>query len=151
MSVAASDEILVEEMVPHTPETIWRTLTTGALIDRWLMKSTGFAAVKGTHFTLQTSPAGIWDGLIRCEVLEVVPHERLVYAWRGGHDGNTGYGSRLDTVVTWTLTRFEGGTRLRLVHSGFVLPRNDTAIRNLGEGWRTVVGRVGALSGEPAD
>ena len=98
-----------------------------------------------------SDPAGAWDGVIHCEVLEAVPNERLIYSWRGGDDGNTGYGSRLDTLVTWTLTRVEGGTRLRLVHSGFVLPRNDTASRNLGEGWRTVVGRVGALSGEPTD
>ena len=44
--------------------------------------------------------------------------KRLVYAWKGGHEGNVGYGSQLDTVVTWTLSRVENGTRLRLVHSG---------------------------------
>src|SRR6266850_4364385 len=65
--------------------------------------------------------------LIHCQVLEVVPNERLVYAWKGGHEGNVGYGAPLDTVVTFTLARETSGTRVRLVHSGFVLPRNETA------------------------
>ena len=140
-------EIVVDEVFPHSPATIWKTLTTGDLIDRWLMKSNGFAPVVGARFTLQTTPAGAWDGVIHCEVLEVIPNERLVYSWRGGDDGNAEYGSRLDTIVTWTLARVDGGTRLRVVHSGFVLPRNATAFRNLSEGWKTVVGRIGAISG----
>lgn len=140
-------EIVVDEVFPHAPETIWKTLTTGDLIDRWLMKSAGFTPVVGTHFTLQTTPAGAWDGVIHCEVLEVIPNQRLVYSWKGGDDANVDYGSRLDTVVTWTLSRVDGGTRLRVVHSGFVLPRNATAFRNLSEGWKTVVGRIGAISG----
>jgi uncharacterized protein YndB with AHSA1/START domain len=53
----ATQDIVVEEVLPHAPETIWQTLTTGELIDRWLMQSTGFAPVAGTRFTLQTTPA----------------------------------------------------------------------------------------------
>ncbi len=99
-------DIVVDEVFPHTPETIWRTLTTGELIARWLMMpTTAFEPVEGKHFTFQTAPAGAWDGVVHCQVLEVMPNERLVYAWKGGHDGNVGYGSRLDTVVTWTLSR----------------------------------------------
>ena len=61
-----------------------------------------------------------------------------------------GYGAPLDTVVTFTLKKVEGGTRLRLVHSGFVLPRNDTAYRNMSGGWNKVVPRIGAITGEHA-
>jgi len=46
--------------------------------------------------------------LIHCQVLEVVPNERFVYAWKGGHEGNVGYGAPLDTVVTFTLARENG-------------------------------------------
>jgi hypothetical protein len=28
---------------------------------------------------------------------------------------------------------------VHLAHSGFVLPKNDTAYRNMGEGWKKVV------------
>jgi uncharacterized protein YndB with AHSA1/START domain len=145
---ADTRDIVVEETFPHTPETLWKTLTTGALIGRWLMAPTGFEPVKGKRFTFQTKPAGEWDGVIHCQVLEVTPNERLAFAWKGGHEENTGYGSRLDTVVTWILSRVENGTRLRLVHSGFVLPKNDSAFKTMSEGWKKVVQNIGAIVGE---
>jgi uncharacterized protein YndB with AHSA1/START domain len=146
----ATQDIVVEEFFPHAPDTIWKTLTTGELVGRWLgMQPSEFAAVKGTRFTFQTTPAHAWDGIIHCEVLEVKRNERLVYSWQGGHESNAQrYGSRLDTIVTWTLTEVEGGTRLRLVHSGFVTPSNDSAFRTMSGGWKKVVGRVGVMSGE---
>jgi uncharacterized protein YndB with AHSA1/START domain len=70
----------------------------------------------------------------------------LAYAWKGGHEGNVGYGSRLDTVVTFILSKVENGTRLRLVHSGFVLPKNDTAFKIMSEGWKKVVRNIGAIA-----
>ena len=141
--------IVVEEVFPHTPETIWKTLTTGELMGRWLhMTPSGFAAVKGTRFTYQTTPAGAWDGVIHCQVLEVKPNQRLAYAWTGGHEANAGYGSRLDTVVTFTLSRVANGTRLRVVHSGFVLPKNDMAFKNMSGGWKKVVPSIGAIAAE---
>jgi uncharacterized protein YndB with AHSA1/START domain len=141
-------DIVVEEVFPHAPETLWKALTTSDLIGRWLMAPTGFEAVKGKRFTFQTKPAGEWDGTIHCQVLEVVPCERLVYEWKGGHESNAGYGSPLDTVVTWTLARVGNGTRLRLVHSGFVTPKNDSALNTMGEGWKKVVPNIGAIAGE---
>jgi uncharacterized protein YndB with AHSA1/START domain len=141
-------DIVLDEVLPHAPETIWKTLTTGQLIGRWLMEPTGFEPVEGRHFTFKTTPAGGWDGIIHCQVLEVKPNERFVYAWQGGDDGNVGYGARLDTVVMWTLSRVENGTRLRLVHSGFVTPRNDTAFKNMGDGWKKVVQTLGTIARE---
>ncbi len=143
-----TQDIVVEEVLPHAPETIWKALTTGELIARWLMPTTGFEPVKGKHFTFKTTPAGAWDGVIRCQVLEVMPNERLVYAWKSGHEGNVGYGSGLDTVVTWTLSTVANGTRLRLVHSGFVLPKNETAYKNMSEGWKKVVRNLDTIAGE---
>jgi uncharacterized protein YndB with AHSA1/START domain len=144
-----TQDIVVDEVFPHAPEMIWKTLTTGELIGRWLrMAPNGFEAVKGKRFTMQTTPAGAWDGVIHCEVLEAKPYERLVYTWQGGHEANVGYGSRLDTTVTWTLSRVEAGTRLRVVHSGFVLPKNESAFKNMGDGWKKVVPDIGAIAGE---
>ena len=145
---SAARDIVVEEVFPHAPETIWKTLTTGALIGRWLMAPTGFEPVKGKRFTFQTRPGGAWDGVIHCQVLEVIPNERFVYSWKGGHEENTGYGAPLDTVVTWTLTKTANGTRLRLVHAGFVLPGNQSALDTMGKGWKTVVPRIAGIAGE---
>jgi uncharacterized protein YndB with AHSA1/START domain len=142
-----TQDIVVDEIFPHAPETIWKTLTTGELIGRWMMAPKGFEPVEGNRFTFETTPAGAWDGIIRCQVLEAVPNERLAYAWKGGHEENVGYGSRLDTIVTFILSRVENGTRLRLVHSGFVLPKNDTAFKNMSEGWKKVVPSIGAIAG----
>jgi uncharacterized protein YndB with AHSA1/START domain len=145
-----TQQIVVDDVFPHAPETIWKTLTDGELMGRWLgMTPTGFEPVKGKRFTYQTTAAGAWDGVVQCEVLEVIPNQRLTYSWRGGHEGNTGYGSRLDTVVTFTLSKAENGTRLSLVHSGFVLPQNEIAFTNMGGGWKKVVPRIGAVAGEP--
>ncbi|MDB5483484.1 MAG: ATPase [Caulobacteraceae bacterium] len=144
-----TQDIVVDEVFPHAPEVVWKTLTTPELMGRWLgMAPTGFEPTEGKRFTYQTTPAGEWDGVIRCQVLEAVPNERLAYAWKGGHAGNVGYGSRLDTVVTWTLSRVENGTRLRVVHSGFVLPKNDAAFRNMSEGWSKVVRNLDTVAAE---
>jgi uncharacterized protein YndB with AHSA1/START domain len=145
---AVTQDIVVDEVFPHAPEMIWRTLTTGELIGRWLMAPTGFEPVKGKFFTFQTRPGGAWDGVIHCHVLDVIPNERLVYAWKGGHEQNIGYGARLETVVTWSLSKAGTGTRLRLVHSGFVLPKNDSAFETMSEGWKKVVKSIGAITSE---
>ncbi|MBX5157026.1 SRPBCC domain-containing protein [Rhizobium sp. NZLR8] len=141
-----TQEIVVDEIFPHQPETLWKTLTTASLMGRWLMVPAGFEPVEGKCFTYETTPAGAWDGTIHCQVLEVTENERLAYAWKGGHAENAGYGSPLDTVVTFILTRVEKGTRLRLIHSGFVLPRNETAFQKMGEGWKKVVQNIGAIA-----
>jgi len=148
--VQSSDvqSIVVEDVLPHAPETIWKALTTGELMARWLMAPTGFAAVKGNRFTYKTTPGGAWDGTIHCEVLEVIPNQRFVYSWKGGHPDNVGYGAPLDTVVTFTLAKADGGTRLRLVHSGFVRPKNDSAYKGMSDGWKKVVRTLGTIAGE---
>lgn len=102
---ADTQQIVVDEVFPHAPETIWKTLTTGDLISRWLMAPAGFEPVKGKQFTFQTKPAGAWDGTIHWQVLEVIPNKRLAYAWQSGDESNVGYGSLLNTVAAWTHRR----------------------------------------------
>lgn len=145
---AETQSIVIDEVLPHATAAVWKALTTAPLIGRWLMQPSGFEAVEGNTFTFQTAPGGAWDGVIHCRVLEVVPNRRLVYAWKGGDERNTGYGAPLDTVVTWSLTPVEAGTRIRLVHTGFVLPRNETAYKGMSEGWTKVLRRLDDISGE---
>lgn len=147
---SSMQEIVVDEVFPHTPETLWKVLTSGELMNRWLMPQVGFAPVKGNNFTLHTKPDGDWDGVIRCQVLEVTPNKRLVHTWKSGHQSSAGYVSRLDTIVAWTLTRNDGGTQLRLVHSGFALPKNVTVFRNISEGWPKVIRKMITIAAEGA-
>lgn len=146
-----SREIVVDEVFPHRPEAIWATLVHPDLMARWLkMTPVGFEPMVGNRFTYQTRAAGPWDGTIHCKVVDVVPNRRLAYRWRGGHADNIGYGSLLDTLVTLTLEPAEAGTRLRVVHSGFELPRNETAYRNMSGGWTGVIARIRDLTSEQA-
>ena len=152
MSLAATkddlQDIVIDEVFPHAPAKLWKVLTDGALMARWLMEPLGFEPVVGKHFTFKTTPAGEWDGTIECQVLEVVPEERIAFSWKGGHESNVGYGSRLETRVTWTLTETAGGTRVRLVHAGFVLPKNESAFNKMSAGWKQVVHQVDAIAAE---
>jgi uncharacterized protein YndB with AHSA1/START domain len=145
---AETKDIVLDDVFPHAPETVWKTLTSAQLIARWLMKPTGFEAVVGNTFTFQTTPGGNWDGVIHCRVLEVVAFRRLVYAWKGGDARNTGYGAPLDTTVTWSLTPVEAGTRIQLIHAGFVLPGNESAYTVMSGGWKKVIRQLGEISGE---
>ena len=103
---AATDtqSVVIERDLPYPPEKIWRALTQPHLIAEWLMKSE-FAPVVGHRFSMRAD----W-GSVDCEVRTVEPHRRLAYSWGD---------SRLDSVVTWTLTAIGGGTRLRMEQAGF--------------------------------
>lgn len=148
MAKTVTHDIVLDETFPHAPHVLWKVLTSGSLMARWMMEPKGFAPVVGTKFTFQTTPAGAWDGTIHCEVLEVKENERFSYSWKGGDDGNDGYGSKLDTIVSWQMSEVEGATRLKLVHSGFVVPKNETAHQNLGKGWKVCMTRVAGIAAE---
>lgn len=96
--------IVVEREIGHPPERIWRALTVPHFIEEWLMK-TSFAPVLGLRFDFRAD----W-GSVDCEVLAIEPNRTLSYTW-GDHD--------LKSVVTWTLTPTDGGTRLRMEQTGF--------------------------------
>ncbi len=136
-----TQSIAVEYRLAQPPVKVWRALTEADLIASWLMPN-DFAPALGHRFTFRAQPAPGWDGVVHGEVLEVDPPRKLRYAWAGGADDLTGYGSRLDTVVTWTLTPTpDGGTLLGLVHSGFG-PKNAFAFDAMGKGWKGMAGRL---------
>src|SRR5216683_2017526 len=51
----ATHSIVIERVMPHPPERIWRALTQGPLIEEWLMKN-DFQPVVGHRFNLRTTP-----------------------------------------------------------------------------------------------
>lgn len=139
-------DIVIDEVFPHAPSVIWKAIATGELINRWMMKQTGFEPKKGSKFSFQTPPSDDWDGVIHCEVLEIILNERLAYSWKSGVQTSAGYVPRLDTVVTWTLSKHDLGTRLRLVHSGFELPKNETVFNNINAGWSRLLPKMIAVA-----
>jgi uncharacterized protein YndB with AHSA1/START domain len=133
--------ITVEKTLPYPPEKIWRTLTRSELIAKWLMPN-DFEPVVGYRFTFQARPAGDWDGIVQCEVLQCEPPQLLRYSWAGGSDSNPAYGSRLNSEVTWTLTKVDGGTHLKMVHGGFAFPGNRFAFDAMSSGWGRVMDSI---------
>jgi uncharacterized protein YndB with AHSA1/START domain len=101
--------LVIERVFPHSPEKLWRALTESPLLAQWLLKN-DFEPVVGRKFQFRSEPVPNWDGLVDCEVLVVDPLKQLSYSW-----GALGLGS----VVLWTLTPTEGGTHVRMEHSGF--------------------------------
>jgi len=119
MSAAEPLGVVVERELAHPPEKIWRALTQPHLIEVWLMKS-DFTPVLGRDFSLHAA----W-GDIACRVLEIEPGRSLAYSWAA---------KGLDSVVTWTLTPTDKGTRLRMEQVGFQ-PDQPLAYRGATAGW----------------
>jgi len=130
-----NEQIVVEYAFPQTPAKVWRALTEPELLAGWLMPN-DIAPVVGHRFNFRAQPMGDWNGVVDCEVLEVVPGQKLVYAWNGGSAKNESYGHKLETTVTWTLeAAASGGTVLKLVHHGF--HPDDFAFKMMGQGWNS--------------
>ena len=107
---AQTDSISFEFDLHHSPKKVWRALTDPTLLAQWLLPAIDFKLAPGSEFTFKTQPYPGWDGTVQCRILEIDEPRRISYAW---------VVVDLDTVVTFTLTPTESGTRLSLVQSGF--------------------------------
>ncbi|MBA2755469.1 MAG: SRPBCC domain-containing protein [Chloroflexia bacterium] len=131
-TTAVSDRIKSERMLPVPPERVWVALTDPAERSRWCGTSAEVDLRPGgaVRFTFGTS----WD--VRGIIEEVEPPSRLVYSWDADEDAATEGVKPPMTRVEILLDRVPGGTRLRLVESGFgALP---AAIRDSAHEGRTV-------------
>ena len=138
---ADTKSIVVERVMPHPPETIWRALTTSDLIADWLMRN-DFQPVVGHHFQFHATPVPGWSGVTNCEVIDADPPRRLAYRWGDGSESDSG----LRTVVTWTLTPVEGGVLVRMEQAGF-RPQDERGYQGMGAGWPRIVDGLERVAG----
>ena len=131
--------LLIERVLPHAPEKVWRALTENALLAQWLMKN-DFEPVTGRKFQFRSDPVAGWNGIIDAEVLVVEPLKQLSYSW-------SSMGS--DFVVLWTLSPTEAGTQLRLEQSGFG-PDQNAAYQGANYGWQRFLGNLERVLNEVA-
>ena len=131
MTTPETRSVVIEKELPHPPEKVWRALTQGPLIKEWLMDN-DFQPVVGHRFNFRSTPGPNWNGIIDSEVLVVEPNQKLSYSW-----GALGLGS----VVVWTLVATEGGTLVRMEHSGFG-PDQDAAYKGAKYGWQGFIGKL---------
>jgi uncharacterized protein YndB with AHSA1/START domain len=135
-AIPETRSLVVERVMPHAPDKVWRALITSELVGEWLMQN-DFQPVVGHRFQFRATPVPGWSGVTNCEVLEVEPGRRLVYSWGDGTESASG----LKTVVTWTLTPADGGTRVRMEQSGF-RPQDEGGYRGMGAGWPRILERL---------
>jgi uncharacterized protein YndB with AHSA1/START domain len=141
-SAGSTKSIVVERLMPHPPEKVWRALTESSLIAQWLMEN-DFVLEAGRDFTFRATPVPGWSGVTHCRVLEFEPHRRLVYTWGDGTESDSG----LATVVTWTLAEEAGGTRVRMEQSGF-RPEDEAGFGAMSGGWPRILEGLERVAGE---
>jgi uncharacterized protein YndB with AHSA1/START domain len=105
-----TDALSFELDLKHSPEKVWRALTTPELLEQWLLPAIGFKLEPGAAFTLKTQAYPGWDGTVKCQMLEIEPKRKISYTWTVPF---------LDTVVSFELHPTATGTRLSIVQSGF--------------------------------
>jgi uncharacterized protein YndB with AHSA1/START domain len=112
-------EILIVETYSCPAELVWRAVTDPILIPRWTSTGQGgtpegFEPVVGNRFRFVGRPVPGWDGIVRCEVLEVLEVEAphlLRYTWQGS-EGET------PSVVSYQLREAAEGTEFTYLHTG---------------------------------
>ena len=142
-TAAATRSIVIERIMPHPPEKIWRALTQSALIDEWLMKN-DFQPLVGRKFNFRADPMPGWNGVTDCQVLIVEPNQRLSYSWNASGDEAV---NGLRTIVTWTLTPAEGGTIVRMEQSGF-RPEDERFFQGANYGWQKMIAGLERVTAE---
>ncbi len=134
--------IVVEQVMPHSPEKIWRALTDPSLIERWLMEN-DFQPIVGHRFNFRSKPMFGWNGVTDCQVLVLEPFTRLAYSWNASGDQAE---QGLKSTVSWTLTAVDGGTQVRLEHSGF-RSEDEGGYQAMSGGWPRIVENLEHVSG----
>lgn len=141
---AGGSTVRVEKLLAHPPARVWKAISRPEYLSEWLMPTADMAAEPGARFTffrdLGEHACKGWDGVVHCEMLEVVEGQRLSYRW------STTGSAAIDTVLTMELVPEAGGTRLVIEQTGFektqVQNRNGAA-----HGWRHMADLLEELLG----
>jgi uncharacterized protein YndB with AHSA1/START domain len=117
-----------EIVIGADPERVWQAITEAEEIVNWFAleadSEPGIDGYIDLRWNLKSHEAG------RCHILEWDPGRRLLMTWRDGPAGDH------PLPVEIRLERREGGTLLRLVHSGFLADESwDEEYESHGRGW----------------
>jgi uncharacterized protein YndB with AHSA1/START domain len=117
-------KIIKKEIVINAPAAkVWEHITDARKLAGWLMPN-DFEATVGKEFYLECKE----QGRISCVVKEVLREQKLVYSFQSKV-------TKVETLLTITLTKEGTGTRLTLVHSGWdVLPPGEQGIADSFDG-----------------
>jgi uncharacterized protein YndB with AHSA1/START domain len=110
-------QILISRTYDYPTQLVWRAVTDPVLVPRWTATGRGgapegFEPVVGNRFRFVGRAVPGWDGIVRCEVLEVAAPSLLRYTWQGAE-------GEVPSEVTYELDRVPTGTRFTYRHTGF--------------------------------
>lgn len=144
--------VRLQRNIPATPEQVYRAWLEPDLLRRWLAPA-GLEVTRaevdehvGGRFRIWQANAGGEAGGFECEVLELVPGERLVFRW-GFVGPDRSAGPAYDSLLTITLEGAAGGaTTLTLVHEQLdalhaAMPR---VAEKVGVGWGMALEKLAA-------
>jgi uncharacterized protein YndB with AHSA1/START domain len=114
--------VRLERVIPAPPREVYRAWLDPDVLRRWLapggitVKRAAVEARVGGHFRIWHVESGSDIGGFECEIVELVPDQRIVFRWGFVGPERTA-GQVFDSRLTITLqpTR-EGGTLLTLLH-----------------------------------
>lgn len=128
-------ELIIERVFDAPVADVWRALTVKELMKQWYIDTEEFRPEVGFKFQFAggSGPERPYNHL--CEVLEVVHEQKLSYDWRyEGYEGRS--------ILTFELFPDEGGTKVKLTHTGletFPDDNPDLAITNFEMGWNQLL------------
>jgi uncharacterized protein YndB with AHSA1/START domain len=139
------DAIALEVQIAAPPDRVFQAITDPTQLLRWWGQQ---GIYHGTKWCTDVRPGGAWrcegvsdtDGSayhVSGEYLEVDPPRLLAHTWVASWSGP------MKTVVRWELEAAEGGTLIRLHHSGFA--GAPAAAKGHYEGWQRVLGWMRAF------
>jgi uncharacterized protein YndB with AHSA1/START domain len=124
--------IRLRQQLSHRPEEVWEVITDPGVEELWQVHG-DFRPEAGAHFLMRYDIAKGWSGTVRGQVLAA--DSPVLLSYRIQADGEP-----FATTVTWELEpTYRGGTRLTLVHEGFVGARGRLARHLLRRAWRTTL------------
>ena len=110
---------------------VWKAITDKKAVSEWLMPC-NIEPIIGHKFQFKTESNLFFDGIVNCEVLEVIENELFSYSWNGG--------SLKNTIVVFKLEEINNKTILHFEHKGFDGLFNKIVVQKiLSNGWKSKI------------
>ncbi|HEX8033630.1 MAG TPA: SRPBCC domain-containing protein [Ktedonobacterales bacterium] len=148
--------VRLERAIPAPPHKVYRAWLDPDLLRRWLAPG-GLEVTRveidervGGHYRVWQADSGSDVGGFDCELLELVPDQRIVYRW-GFVGPERRDGPAYDSLLTITLRETpKGATLLTLVHERLeeLAAAMPHVAENVEPGWDLVLEKLTATVGE---